>query len=196
MKKPTLGAVANVTLILAAAAVAWNAMSRPQQAPAAPLVAGVPEKLWKQEFEAGISVGPAGAPLEIIELMDFQCPYCRGLSARLDSLEAELPGSARVSFHHWPLPNHPYAVPAAIAAECAYQQGAFTGIQKALFAKQDSIGVRSWTAYAEDAGVQSIPPSRRAPSSRRSRSRGSPTGSASPSGCTPPARRRSGSTAK
>jgi protein-disulfide isomerase len=88
--------------------------------------------------------------------MDFQCPFCRGWSARLDSLLAEHSESVRISFHHWPLSNHPHALPAAVAAECAQQQGAFLPYARELFAAQDSIGVRPWKAFAETAGVPDL----------------------------------------
>jgi protein-disulfide isomerase len=77
-------------------------------------------------------------------------------SGRLDSLLAEHPDAAQVSFHHWPLRNHPHALPAAVASECADRQGAFAAFARALFARQDSIGVRPWRAFAERASVSDL----------------------------------------
>jgi protein-disulfide isomerase len=156
MKKPSLGATANVALIIAASALTWNTVVLQRAAqPSAPAVKALRDV--EQEAGAGIAIGPADAAIQIVELMDFQCPFCARWSATLDSLEAELPGAVRVTFHHWPLTTiHNHALAAAIAGECAHEQGAFTEMRKALFALQDSLGVRNWAAFAEDAGVTDV----------------------------------------
>ena len=70
------------------------------------------------------------------------------------------PGTETASqsvFRHWPLPYHPLAYPAARAAECAGVQGKFTEFSDALYAQQDSLGVKSFAAFAADAGVPDLP---------------------------------------
>jgi protein-disulfide isomerase len=112
---------------------------------------------WESELNTGIVIGPADAPIQIVELMDFQCPYCAGWSALVDSFLTEHPDAARVSFHHWPLPNHPHALAAAVASECADRQGAFAEFTRVVFANQSSIGQWPWSTFAERAGVNDLP---------------------------------------
>jgi protein-disulfide isomerase/uncharacterized protein YciI len=61
--------------------------------------------------------GAAQPKVTIVEFSDFQCPYCRGASSMLGQL-AESDPNVRVVFRHLPLPNHPWALPAARAATC------------------------------------------------------------------------------
>ncbi|MEZ0348547.1 MAG: thioredoxin domain-containing protein [Thermus sp.] len=71
-------------------------------------------------------LGTAGPILRVFS--DFQCPFCQRLAREvLPELKAQaLRGALRVSYRHFPLKEiHPEALPAAIASECAAEQGAF-----------------------------------------------------------------------
>jgi protein-disulfide isomerase len=93
--------------------------------------------------------------VRVIEFSDFQCPYCASMHAALDSAAVANPGSFQVRYRHFPLTSiHPFALPAAIASECAGRQGAFKGYHDALFATQAQIGVTPWTEFATRAGVR------------------------------------------
>lgn len=46
-----------------------------------------------------------------------------------------------------------FALPAARGSECAANPGRFAEYVTAVFRKQDSLGLRTWGAFAEDAGV-------------------------------------------
>ena len=87
--------------------------------------------------------GPADAKVTIVEYSDFQCPYC---GRAWELLEKEvLPkygDKVRFVFKQMPLVQiHPWAEGAAIASECAYQQGndAFWALYNGLFSQQASI---------------------------------------------------------
>lgn len=56
-------------------------------------------------------------------------------------------------FVHFPLTKHRFAVQAAQAAECASARGHFAGFIDAVYAKQDSLGLKSWGSYAREAGI-------------------------------------------
>ena len=85
--------------------------------------------------------GSEGARVTIVELSDFQCPFCRqfsaGTLAALDSAYIR-PGKARLVFYNLPLPDHPAAWGAAEAALCAGAQGSFWPMHDRLFADQAS----------------------------------------------------------
>ena len=55
---------------------------------------------------------------------------------------------------HYPLPTHRFAEPAALAAECAGEQGRFAEFVGAVYAGQDSLGLKPWWEYARIATVQ------------------------------------------
>lgn len=96
-------------------------------------------------------LGAPNAPVTIVEVSDFQCPFCRQFAtetfAALDSAYLQT-GKARLVFVSYPLPNHPLGWIAAEAAFCAGAQGRFWPMHDRLFATQ-----REWTAATEPARV-------------------------------------------
>jgi protein-disulfide isomerase len=89
--------------------------------------------------------------------MDFQCPFCAKWAARVDSVIEQVPTEVRVVFHHFPLSAiHAHALPAAIAAECADQQGIFPAFKKEVFHRQNEIGVTHWRDFAMEAKIPNI----------------------------------------
>lgn len=112
---------------------------------------------WQDWAETGIRIGPDDATMVIATFVDFRCPYCRTLAPVLDSVVAEFRGHVAVEVHHFPLPSHELAVPTAIAAECAHQQGRFSQMYHALYDQMDSVGIKPWRAIAADAEIVDIP---------------------------------------
>ena len=66
--------------------------------------------------------GEADAPVTIVEFSDFECPYCRLASSTVEAILANHKTDVKLIYAHFPLTNHPWAEPAAIAATCAAQQ--------------------------------------------------------------------------
>ena len=108
---------------------------------------------WASYASGGHRTGPAAAAVTIVEFSDFQCPFCARLAPRLDSLRARSPIPFAVVYRHVPLENHPHAMAAARASECAADQGRFKEMHDALFREQGAIGQKAWSAYARQAGV-------------------------------------------
>ena len=109
---------------------------------------------WRELADAGNRMGPADAPVVIVEFSDFQCPYCKQAADLLAGVRERYPGQVAVVYRHLPLQGHRYADRAALASECAAEQGAFEAYHDALFARTDSIGVTGWDRYAERAAVR------------------------------------------
>lgn len=106
------------------------------------------------------SKGPGNARVVVVEFSDFECPHCRLLYQALKELEVRYP-QVRFVFKDFPLTEiHPWAMTAAIAARCAYQQNpeAFWKLHDAIFDKQDLISAENaWDKmldFARDAGLQ------------------------------------------
>ncbi len=87
------------------------------------------------------SMGPEDAKVTLIEFADFECPSCRQLDLVLREFLPRHP-EVRLVFKHYPLTDiHPWAMTAAIASQCAFQQSpaAFWKIHDAIFDAQDVI---------------------------------------------------------
>jgi hypothetical protein len=69
------------------------------------------------------------------------------------AVRARYPKDVGLFFVHFPLPMHRFARPAARATECAGLQGKFGQMVDAVYNKQDSLGLKSWSDYGRDAGV-------------------------------------------
>lgn len=85
--------------------------------------------------------GAADAPVTMVVFSDFQCPYCAESTSLIDEVLDRYEGQVNFVFLHYPLPNHDWAKPAAIAAQCAAEQDeeAFWTLHDAYFARQSEI---------------------------------------------------------
>ena len=85
-------------------------------------------------------IGDPNAPITIIEFSDFQCPFCARFHVQtLPSIYEEYieQGKVKLVFRDFPIQNiHPNALPAAVAAECANEQGKFKEMHDILFDTQ------------------------------------------------------------
>ncbi|WP_420127749.1 DsbA family protein [Longimicrobium sp.] len=126
-----------------------------------PAAAAAPEvkflSNWRSVSREGVVLGRPGAPVQIIEFSDFQCPFCARVQASLAEVRRRHPDDVAVVFRHFPLTAiHPHATKAAEASACAGDQGRFEPYADALFARQDEIGTASWDDFARAAGVPDL----------------------------------------
>jgi protein-disulfide isomerase len=87
--------------------------------------------------------GPADAAVTIVEYGDFQCPFSgRAYHVIEEQVLAQYGKDVRFAYKHYPLSMHPWAEAAAVAAECARNQGAdaFWKVYRGLFENQSTIG--------------------------------------------------------
>ncbi len=83
--------------------------------------------------------GNPNAPLWVIEVSDFQCPYCKQWhDETYKTFRDELvsTGKVRLAYVNFPLESHQYAWPAAESAMCAAAQEKFWEMHDALFNTQ------------------------------------------------------------
>ncbi|MCC7111308.1 MAG: thioredoxin domain-containing protein [Deltaproteobacteria bacterium] len=83
--------------------------------------------------------GPADALVTVVAFTDYQCPFCGRAEATLTSLRERFPQEVRVVVQHQPLAFHKAAFDAAVAAECAGEQGLFWPLHDRLFARQREL---------------------------------------------------------
>lgn len=96
------------------------------------------------------SLGPASAPVTVVEFADFQCPYCSTTVPLLDALVKANAPNVRVVFKHYPLPSHSFADDAARAAVAAGKQGRFWEMHHKLFENQRALQREDIEQYARE----------------------------------------------
>ncbi len=95
----------------------------------------------------GKGLGPADAPVQVLEFSDYQCPYCNLWHTEIQAQLVEKyigTNQVRFEYHHFiVIDGNVGGVEsrhAAIASECAANQGAFWGFHARLFANQAGEG--------------------------------------------------------
>jgi protein-disulfide isomerase len=111
---------------------------------------------WRSQLAKGETLGPPDARINLIEFADFECPFCASFHKTLKDLRDHYPNQVSLTYVHFPLPMHRFAIPAARVAECAREQGRFEAMHDRLFEGQDALGLKPWTDYAAEAGVPDL----------------------------------------
>lgn len=100
-------------------------------------------------------MGVASAPVQIILFSDYQCPFCKDLEPKLQTVVSRYPGKVAVLRYEFPLTKvHPEAYNAAIAAKCAAQQEIHQTFQAKLFENSPNLSKLDWASLAGSAGVR------------------------------------------
>ena len=97
--------------------------------------------------------GGAQPKVTLIEFADFQCPFCERVNPTLDALLKTYGPDLALVFRHNPLPFHQNAVPAALAAEAARQQGKFWEMHDKLYAHNTELDRAALDRYAAELGL-------------------------------------------
>ena len=107
---------------------------------------------WEAAATLGWKFEYPDSPVTIVVIEDLECPVCAGYHKTVGSVaQAE-----SVSLVHvlYPLTYHKSAMPAARAAICAAELGRFGQWLDVVYSKQDSLSIKSWTSYVQDAGIR------------------------------------------
>jgi protein-disulfide isomerase len=97
--------------------------------------------------------GDARAPVSVVLFSDFQCPFCSRAVAVEKEVEQAFGKDVRLVWKHMPLAFHPNAMPAALAAEAAREQGKFWEMHDRLFANQQALSDATYRQYAKELGL-------------------------------------------
>ncbi|MCX7057698.1 MAG: thioredoxin domain-containing protein [Proteobacteria bacterium] len=131
-------------------------VAAPMTAPAPAAHAAATTPLVSLDASPHDSIGSSTAAVVLVEFTDYQCPFCRRFHERswpeikrryVDT------GKVRLEVRDMPLQFHDAAMPAAIAARCAGQQGKFWPVFSALLDKPDALTKEGPRQAAIAAGV-------------------------------------------
>jgi protein-disulfide isomerase/uncharacterized membrane protein len=113
--------------------------------------------------DGGHSRGNVAAPVTIVEFSDFECGHCAQFHDTVDEVLRRYGQNIQVVFHHFPLDSecnpslaaqlHRQACLAAVASECAAQEGQFWQYHDVLFNNQNQLGRQSLIEYAAKLGL-------------------------------------------
>lgn len=99
-------------------------------------------------------LGPADAPLTLVEYGDFECPGCKAAFPELKALLARHRDRLCFVFRHFPLREfHPLAELAAEASEAAAAQHHFWPFHDLLFQHPRHLDRAHFSAYARQLGL-------------------------------------------
>lgn len=107
---------------------------------------GLPVGKYLQAPEVGgndIRLGNPASSLTVTLFSDFACEYCREFHVTFKELVTQFGDRVQFVFKHFPLPMHPQAERAALAASCAQSLDAFLGYSDILFERQADWTERS-----------------------------------------------------
>jgi protein-disulfide isomerase len=85
------------------------------------------------------ALGPPGAPVTMIELSDYECPFCRRAEGMVRQILSTYKGQIRLIHKDFPLDIHSRAIPAAEAARCAGEQNRFWEMRRALMSPDNLL---------------------------------------------------------
>lgn len=111
------------------------------------------KKVVKLATDKAPMKGAPMAPITLVEFSDFECPYCGAAHPQLKRILKENEGKVKLVFKHYPLSGHVNAMPAALAAVAAQQQGKFWEMADLLFENQRDLNPEKIRELAVKAGL-------------------------------------------
>ncbi len=104
-------------------------------------------------------LGSLGAPVQFIVYSDFECPFCAQFSQTVKKVREEFGENVVIAFRHFPITRSHYnAMDAAIASECAAEQGKFWEMHDKIFEDNMTrkMNVLEFKKDAEEIGLDLV----------------------------------------
>lgn len=116
-----------------------------------------PAAVYKLELPGRLpQIGPDDALVTIVEVSDFECPFCSRVNPTMDQIQEEYGNDVRIVWMNNPLPFHQNAGPAANAALEAFEQGGnakFWAMHEKLFENQRELTRPNLERFAQEIGL-------------------------------------------
>lgn len=95
-------------------------------------------------------IGPADAPIVIVEFSDFTCSFCRSQEKVIKRIMAEYPDKIKLIWKDYPEASRDSrSYQAAVAARCAEAQGAFWSYHDLLFNQETVLNKQTFLKLAD-----------------------------------------------
>lgn len=99
--------------------------------------------------------GNKKASVILIEFSDYQCPFCGRIQETINKLIENYKNQVAFGYRHFPLSFHKEADEAAIASECAREQGKFEEMHLLLYSNQNAQKKNDLKKYAREIKLKS-----------------------------------------
>jgi protein-disulfide isomerase len=110
--------------------------------------------VFKVPLEDSPVLGSDTAPVTLVEISDYQCPFCSRGNTTILQLQKEYGDKLRLVMKQNPLDSiHPFARGAAKAALAAGAQGKYWPMHDKMFENQRSLDQASLEKYAQELGL-------------------------------------------
>jgi protein-disulfide isomerase len=114
------------------------------------VIRALPESL----YTSNLILGDTASSVAIVEFVDYQCQYCEKSHKLLKPYIEN--GDVSVIVKHFPLPNHPKAEEAAMAAYCAAAFGKGQSAHSLLLASDDWEERADWKGFANEIKIPAV----------------------------------------
>ena len=120
----------------------------------APVAQPAPSPRFAVPIQGLPTMGDRDALVTIVEVTDYQCPYCARAEETIHALRVKYGRDLRIAVLENPLPIHEHARDRALLALSADERGEFETVHHALFAQGAALDVP--TASATDAAKATL----------------------------------------
>lgn len=151
--RASLDTLTSLAIVLVAGVIAFRLLVPATAGGAAAARLSMP---FTDNVDVGSAPSAGTGQIVLVEFSDFECPYCRTFHETvLPRIRTDYIDSGRVRYvaMSFPLPRHPRAVAAAVAASCADQQGQYWGMRNRLFTAGDLLDDVHLKQYATELGL-------------------------------------------
>ena len=112
-----------------------------------------PKKTYAFPVGNSPTKGPADALVTVIEISDFEWPFCKRVGPTLKQITDKYGDDVRIVFKHNPLSFHKRAMAAANASMCANEQEKFWEMHDAIFENMRKLKDEDLQSYASKVGL-------------------------------------------
>ncbi|MCP4752818.1 MAG: thioredoxin domain-containing protein [Proteobacteria bacterium] len=112
--------------------------------------------LVRVPVESAYLRGNRKARVMVLEFSDYQCPFCSRVQPTISRLRKKYKSKIVFGYRHAPLPFHQEADEAAIAVECARDQGKFEAYHTMLFDNYRNLSIANLKSFAKKTGIKDL----------------------------------------
>ena len=115
-------------------------------------------KLVRKADNTDHILGDINAPVHLIIYDDFECPFCARFYDTTKQIKEHFGDKIAIVYRHFPLRFHKNAIPAALASECADEQGKFWEMYDKIFNdnKNRNFNIKQFKKDAVDLGLDAV----------------------------------------